>query len=110
METLWGNLVPLAFVILVFGGGIIQRVLSTWEKRMEMQAQRQQGQNDAVTQQLAAVRAELAALRDTSTQFDMSVEQSIQRLEERVGRMESKAPAYVTPPPSEEQSQQAGTR
>ncbi len=78
--------------------------------------QAQQGQNDAAAQQIAALRQEVAALRqevaalrqevaalrqevaalrDTSTQFDMSLEHNVQRLEERMGRVEIKAAAQA---------------
>ncbi|MBV9849741.1 MAG: hypothetical protein JO250_08735 [Armatimonadetes bacterium] len=110
MEHMIGELTGLAFVIFVFGGGIIRSVLHSWERRMELQAQRQQGQNDAVTQQLAALRAEVAGLRDTSTQFDMSLENSVQRLEERVSRIEARTAPRIVPPATEEPSQQVGIR
>ena len=104
------QLVPLAFVVFVFGGGVIRSALKSWERRMELQAQRQQGQNDVVVQQLQALRAEVAALRDTSTQFDMSLESAVQRLEHRVERLETKSAARVAVAVGEEASQPVGTR
>lgn len=90
MAHLLGNLTGLVAVVLIFGGGIFRAVLSSWERRMELQMQNQQGQSDAVKQELAALRAEIAAMRDTSTQFDMSLENSIERLEQRVSHIETK--------------------
>jgi len=100
-----GVLIP----ILAVGGWIIpvtvKSVLKSQERRLELQMQAQQGQNDAVTQQIAALRQEVAALRDTSTQFDMSLEHGVQRLEERMGRVETKAAAQSvrTSSPAEQQ-------
>jgi ubiquinone biosynthesis protein UbiJ len=110
MEQLLHSLTGLAFVVFIFGGGVISRALKTWERRMELQAERQQGQSDAITQQLQALRAEVAALRDTSTQFDMSLENSVQRLEQRVERLEIKSAARNAATVGEETSQPIGTR
>jgi hypothetical protein len=96
-------MIPISAIVLGAGGGIIQSILKSQERRMEMRLRAQQGQNEDVTRQLDALRAEVAALRDTSTQFDMSLEHNVERLEERVGRVETKvAAAPVAAPPSEE--------
>lgn len=95
MEDVLALMIP----ILAVGGWIIpvtvKSVLKSQERRMELQMQAQQGQNDAAAQQIAALRQEVAALRDTSTQFDMSLEHNVQRLEERMGRVETKAAAQA---------------
>ena len=56
------------------------------------------------------MRAEIAGLRDTSTQFDMSLEHSVERLEERVGRIETKAAPRPTTYTQPEESQPLGLR
>lgn len=89
MDHFIGELTGLAFVIFIFGGGIISSALKAWERRMELQAQRQQGMNDEVRQELASLRAEIAGLRDTSTQFDISLEQTVHRLEQRMAHLET---------------------
>jgi hydrogenase maturation factor HypF (carbamoyltransferase family) len=99
MDHFLGSLTGLIAVVLIFGGSLLRSALSTWERRMELQMQSQQGQSDAVKQEMAALRAELAAMRDTSTQFDMSLENSIERLEQRISHMETKT---RTVPPSQE--------
>ena len=112
----FGSLIPLAGIsipLLAIGGGIVQSILKSQERRMEMRLRAQQGQNEDVTRQLNALRAEVAGLRDTSTQFDMSLEHSVERLEERVGRIETKtAPLAVRPasPSQPEETQQVGLR
>ncbi|MBV9849740.1 MAG: hypothetical protein JO250_08730 [Armatimonadetes bacterium] len=93
-------LIPITAIVLGIGSSIVKSILQSQERRLEMRLQNQQGQNDAVVQQLAALRAEVAGLRDTSTQFDLSLENSMQRLEERVSRLEIKAAVpSVTPQP-----------
>ncbi len=89
--------------ILAVGGWIIpvtvKSVLKSQERRLELQMQAQQGRNEAAAQQIAALRQEIAEMRDTSTQFDMSLEHNVQRLEERLGRVETKT-ARATQPSS----------
>ncbi len=105
-----GPLIPLAAIVLGIGGGIIRSILASQERRLDLRLQAQQGQNEDVTRQLAALRTEIASLRDTSTQFDMSIEHSVQRLEEKVARLESKGQAPVIPTPSPEEVQRVGLR
>ncbi len=105
-----GPLIPLAAIVLGIGGGIIRSILASQERRLELRLQAQQGQNEDVTRQLAALRAEIASLRDTSTQFDMSVEHNVQRLEEKVARIEAKGQSSVMPASAPEETQRVGLR
>ena len=102
--------IPIVAIVLGVGGGIIQSILKSQERRLELRLQAQQGKNEDVTHQLEAMRAEIAGLRDTSTQFDMSLEHSVERLEERVGRIETKAAPRPTTYPQPEESQPLGLR
>jgi uncharacterized coiled-coil protein SlyX len=104
-ETIW-ILIPLVAV----GGGIVKNILSSQEKRLEMRLNAQQGQNEDVTRQIAALRAEVAALRETSTQYDLSFEHMVQRLEDRLGRIETKSAAQSATPSTEETPQRVGLR
>ncbi len=93
-DAIW-MLIPL----LAIGGGIVKSILASQEKRLEMRLRAQQGQNEEVQQQIAGLHAEVAALRDTSTEFDVSLDTSVQRLEERVGRLETKTAVGAARPP-----------
>ena len=86
-----GVFIPISAIIFGIGSGIVKSVLKSQERRLEMRLNAQQGQNEDVTRQLQAIRREIVDLRDTSTQFDLSLEHSLQRLEERVNRGETKA-------------------
>jgi len=101
-------MIPISAIVLGVGGGIVQSILKSQERRLEMRLQAQQGQNEDVTRQLDALRAEIAGLRDTSTQFDMSLEHSVGRLEERVSRVETKVAVVPTVAPQTEEVQRAG--
>ena len=100
--------IPIVAIVLGVGGGIVQSVLKSQERRLALRLQSQQGTNEEVTSQLKALRAEIAGLRDTSTQFDMSLEHSVQRLEERMGRVEAKGQAPVIPASPPEETQRVG--
>ena len=86
-------LIPLSAVVLGIGSGIVQLVLKSSERRMELRLKAQKGQSSDVAKQIEALRAELAALRDTTTQYDMTNDLIVQRLEERLSRIEIKAAA-----------------
>jgi predicted nuclease with TOPRIM domain len=103
-------LVPITAIVLGVGGSIIQNILKSQERRLELRLQSQQGTNEEVTTQLKALRAEIAGLRDTSTQFDMSLEHTVQRLEERLGRIESKEQSSISPAPAAEETQRVSPR
>ena len=109
MEDMLALMIP----ILAVGGWIIpvtvKSVLKSQERRLELQLQAQQGRNDEVAAQIAALRREIAALRDTSTEFDMSLEHAVQRLEGRLGRLETKSAAQSAATP-EEIPQRVGVR
>ncbi len=110
MDPILIPIIAVSIPILAVGGKIIDNVLKSQERRMEMRIQAQQGQNKEVTQELAALRAEIAALRDTSTQFDISVEHSVQRLEERLSRMEDKRTSVFPVNAEVEETQPLGRR
>lgn len=101
-------MIPIIAIVLGVGNGIIQSILRSQERRLEMRLQLQQGQNDAVTQQLQALRAEVAGLRDTSTQFDMSLDDAVRHLTDRLGRIEKKVQMSGVTPTTEEPIQQIG--
>lgn len=103
-------MIPISAIVLGVGGNIVQSILKSQERRMEMRLQAQQGQNEDVTLQLEALRAEIASLRDTSTQFDMSLEHAVQRLEEKVIRLEAKGQGPVIPPAVPGETQRVGLR
>ena len=105
-----GMMIPITAIVLGVGSGIVQSILKSQERRLELRLQAQQGKNEDVTRQLEAMRAEIAGLRDTSTQFDMSLEHSVERLEERVGRMETKTVPRSGAISQSEESQPLGLR
>ena len=95
-------LIPLSAIVLGIGSGIVQLVLKSSERRMELRLKAQKGQNADIVKQIEALRAEIAALRDTTTQYDMTNDHVVQRLEERLSRIEIKTASQTARPASEE--------
>lgn len=54
----------------------------------EIKARQSTGTSSEIKEQLAAIRREMAELRDTTTRFDMSFDAAITRLEQRVDQIE----------------------
>ena len=105
-----GECIPICAIVLGIGAGIIKTITNSQERRLEMRLRLQQGQSSAVGEQIALLRQEIAALRDTSTQFDVSLEQTVQRLEDRLGRLETKSAAQSITTAPEEVTQRVGLR
>ncbi len=103
-------LIPISAIVLGIGSGIIQSILKSQERRMELRLKAQKGQGGDVTKQLEALRAEIAALRDTTTQYDLTNDQIVQHLEERLSRIESRTAARSLPLNEQDPVQRIGTR
>lgn len=100
-------------IVILFGSmGIIGAVVARmWfsheERKMKL---RSQGSNtaevDALRSEIEGLRAEVARLRDTSTQYDISIQHTLedmqQRLERAEGRRGSSSPATRADEPAQE--------
>ena len=100
--------VPLSAIILGIGGNIIGNVLQSRERQMKLRlrAEARHARSAPPTdlhKELEALRAEVASLRDTTTQYDMTNDHIVQRIEERLSRMETRLAARQVEPRAEEQ-------
>ena len=90
METL----IPLAAVVFIFGPAlfipITAMVLKHRKEMLQMELERRRLSNQEVLAQIEALRHELAQLRDTSTQYDMSLQATLETLQERVRTLEQR--------------------
>jgi hypothetical protein len=55
---------------------------------LQMELERRRLSNQEIVAQIEALRQELAQLRDTSTQYDMSLQANLEMLQERVRLLE----------------------
>ncbi len=90
--------VGLLVVFLIFGGGgVLAKIVESINRsRVEIaQLRAQQKGSEGLGHEIASLRDEMAALRqqvtdlrDTTTQYDLSIDTNLQRLERRVDQME----------------------
>ncbi len=104
---------PAAFFLIVVGlpvtavFSIPALLIWTHHKRTmeELRLRNKNAIGETIKAEFASVRAEIQALRDTSTQYDLSFDTSLQRLERRIEQIECQPRPYVAPstPPTQEQ-------
>ena len=92
------NVIGLVAVFLIFGGGgLVRYVIENMNRtRVELAQLRSQQTTDrgsahdieALRAEVAALRAQIMELRDTTTQYDLSFDTALQRMERRVEQME----------------------
>jgi TolA-binding protein len=115
--TFWWHLtelilaVPLSAIILGVGGNIIGNILQSRERQLKLRlrAEARQARSAppaSLHKELEALRAEIASLRDTTTQYDMTNDHIVQRIEERLGRVETRLAGRQADLRAEDQSVQ----
>ncbi len=82
--------IPLAFVVLI--GLIPIMAIVTYHRRkvLEIKLAGVQKSDQAMIERIEAVRQELAQLRDTATQYDVSFDTALRRIESRVNNLDSR--------------------
>lgn len=94
------NNVFLTIILLIASGSVFTWIAREMEKglkhrrklaQMKLALLHRQSRESAEVPEkaLEELRREIAALRDTSTQYDMSFDTALQRLESRIGHMEN---------------------
>ncbi|MEN3001742.1 MAG: hypothetical protein ABDI19_07880 [Armatimonadota bacterium] len=87
-----GDLTALVAVILIFGLAIIipvtAMVLKHRKEMIKLEIERRTAVSEEVLAQLDALRREIAELRKTSTEYDMSLQANLENLQERVRALE----------------------
>jgi tetrahydromethanopterin S-methyltransferase subunit G len=72
------------------GYAVASLVMRTSVKKLELQRQIAQPQAAVDSDELRTVKEELAALRETSTQFDVSLQNALERIDHRLEHVENK--------------------
>ncbi len=87
-----GELIALITVVLLFGPAlIIPLVVVTQKHRKEMlmlELDKRRATSEEVLKQIEALRQEIAELRETATQYDMSLQANLENLQARVRALE----------------------
>ena len=108
-----GQSICLLFGSLAMIGALIARMWFAHEERKLKIRALGQGSagSDSLRSEFDALRVELARLRDTSTQYDISIQHTLEDVQQRLARLESKRSSTVSPAAAvEETSQQAVSR
>jgi hypothetical protein len=83
-----GEVIGLVAVSLIFGIPIVKIWTDHQRKVLEMKLRLHNQGDSGVRAELEALRQELHSLRDTSTQYDLSFDTALQRMEHRVEAIE----------------------
>lgn len=102
------ELIGLVAVVMIFGIPITAIVTSHFRQLAQMKTNRSSEQDQALLNELQAVKQQIEQLRDTTTQYDMSFDTALQRLEARVSHLETRSNRYEEPPI--QQSMQVGQK
>jgi len=89
------DIVALAAIMFIFGPAlfvpITAMVLKHRKEMLQMELEKRRLSNQEVAKQIEALRAEIAQLRETSTQYDLSLQANLENLQERVRTLEEQA-------------------
>jgi methylthioribose-1-phosphate isomerase len=87
------ELIGLVAVVMVFGIPITAIVTAHFRQLAQMKMNRSSEQDQALLHELQAVKQQIEQLRDTTTQYDMSFDTALQRLESRMSHIEQRVNA-----------------
>jgi hypothetical protein len=90
--------VPLAFLGLVLCIPILAILTYHKRKMLEIRLAGIQKGDQAMIERIEAVRQEVAQLRDTATQYDLSFDTALRRIESRVNALEARVSAIDQQP------------
>jgi hypothetical protein len=85
------DIVGLVAVLMTFGIPMVAIITSHQRKLAEIRANTPTHQAPANTSEIEALRRQIAELRDTTTNFDLSFDTALQRIEQRVTHLEQKS-------------------
>ncbi len=83
-----GILVPIVAIVLIFGAPIVAIFTEHRRKIVQMQLEARFQSDNEWREEAAKLRAEINLLRDTSTRYDISLEDTLQRVEQRLQNVE----------------------
>jgi biopolymer transport protein ExbB/TolQ len=79
-----------ALVLIVMSVGALAIITEHIQKLARIKADAEKRTDRRTGEALEALRQEVAALRDTTTQYDLSFDAALQRLESRLGHVEER--------------------
>lgn len=99
--------IPVTAIAFGVGHEMLKSVLRHRERKLEIMASSEGAAGETIVQQIQELRDELARLRDTSTQYDISIQHTLEDLQRRMQHVENKhAAGVVTIPDADKQPAQ----
>jgi hypothetical protein len=83
-------LVPVVAILAPFTAGIIKMILSHRERKAKIHAEANAQGNELLRNEIEGLRQDLAQLRDTTTQYDVSIQHTLEELQQRVSHLETR--------------------
>lgn len=83
-----GILVPIVAIVMIFGAPMVHIFTEHRRKIVQMQIESRAQTDNAWREEAAKLRDEINLLRDTSTRYDISLEDTLQRVEQRLQNVE----------------------
>ena len=80
--------VPVVAIVMGIGAQIIKNFLAHQERKYKLKLESQSSASGSVTADIQALRDEVARLRDTSTQYDISIQHSLEDMQQRLEFLE----------------------
>jgi len=90
-------MIPISAIVLGISASIIKTVIKSQERRLQMKLDAQNAAVGISDKGALALRDEIARLRDTTTEHAMSMQNAIDRLEQRVAYLECKSTTPIDP-------------
>src|SRR5579862_3894160 len=94
-----GELIPIVGVVCIASVIIAKMFFRFEERKHQMMFQDKSAGNESLQAEVETLRQEVARLRDTSTQYDISIQHTLEDMQQRLERVEGKrsvaAPAKV---------------
>ncbi|BDI32876.1 hypothetical protein CCAX7_49270 [Capsulimonas corticalis] len=102
-------LIPI-FGILGFSSiAIVRIILRADERKLELRLRLKQNGDADIAKVIDDLRAEIASIRDNGSQYDLSLDNTMHRLERRIEHLEGNLRVQIRPaPPEAETVQQVG--
>ncbi|MEO7720177.1 MAG: hypothetical protein ABIY70_28640 [Capsulimonas sp.] len=101
MEGYFALMIPILAIIGAFGTKIAKIIMEADERKLALRLQHQQNGGPGAANTIDELRAEIASLREISGQYDLSLDNTMHRLERRIQALETGARTPIRPAPAE---------
>jgi TolA-binding protein len=102
-----GELIPIVGIVSVACVIIAKMAFRFEERKLQIRGEIQNTGSDSVRSEVETLRQELARLRDTSTQYDISIQHTLEDVQQRLERVEAKGSVSSRTTPAGDANQES---